>query len=82
MNKWVMNLDLDCSILIEKFNKYMFRFIEPLKISPYRLKSSDILKILEPTFELNAYLKVTTKLSNDIILFYSIVFARYFRLSF
>jgi hypothetical protein len=87
MEKWAMNFNLKSNILTENFNKYMSSFIEPLKIGPYKIKSSDILQLIEPTFELNdellnAHLAVTTTLSNDVILFDSIEFAMYYHRGF
>jgi hypothetical protein len=87
MDKWTASLNLDYNILTENFNKCMSNFIEPLKIGPYKLKSSDIIQLLEPTCELNdeqlnAHLHVTTTLSNDIILFDSIAFTKYYRRGF
>jgi len=87
MDEWTASVNLDYNILTENFNKCMSNFIEPLKIGPYQLKSSDIIQLLEPTFELNdeqlnAHLYVTTTLSNDIILFDSIAFTKYYRRGF
>jgi hypothetical protein len=85
--KWTLKQNADSSTLAEDFNKHMSQISKPFKIGPYQLDYSAIGQLIELTSELNdeqlnAHLQVTTTLSNRILLFDSIVFAKYFRRGF
>jgi len=82
MKQWAVMPDLDLNVLTADFNSCMSSCKEPLKIGPYQLTSSDLIQLIKPTHELNdeqlnAHLYVTTTLSDGILLFDSILFARY-----
>ncbi len=87
MHDWVVNSDWDQTTMTGKFEKYVHKLVNPLKIGPYQLQSSTIRHVLETTHELddeqlNAHLYVTTTLANGVLLFDSIVFAKYYRRGF
>ncbi|CAF1324255.1 unnamed protein product [Adineta steineri] len=82
ISEWTIMPSFDFNSSAARFEKYTSSFNQPLKIGRYQLELTDVAELIKPTHELNdkqlnAHLYVTTTLSNDILLFDSILFTQY-----
>lgn len=82
-----LDMKLDFETVTEQFKKYFGEGNSQLEIGPYRLKSNDLLQLVESTHplndeQLNAHLHLTTTIGQNVLLFDSIQFAKYCRRGF
>lgn len=82
LSSWTTRPDPDSDVLEYSLHEQISLIVDPIKIGPYRINTSDITEILSTSHELNdeqlnAHLRVTSTLADRILLVDSIVFLKY-----
>jgi Ulp1 protease family, C-terminal catalytic domain len=82
LSSWTTRADPDSDVLEYALHEQISHIVDPIKIGPYRINTSDITEILSTSHELNdeqlnAHLWVTSTLADRILLVDSIAFSKY-----